>query len=413
MKRRDFNKISITSGIVYGAFGASAQNVLGANERIGLGVIGVGRRAQELMKDFLKTKDTEFVAISDLNEPRMDQVAKDKPWQKFKDFRKLLECKEVDAVLVVTPDHWHALNSIYACMAGKHVYCEKPMTLTIAEGRAMVNAARKYKTTVQCGSQQRSMEACKTGCELVRNEYTGKITEVHATNYLSPWDQPFPAQPVPNGLDWNTWLGPAPERAYHTDIYTPRANPGWISLCPYSGGEVTGWGAHGLDMIHWALGMDETGPVEIWPEGDFKILNRIVNLRYANGVVVKVDGKGPDGGGVFVGEKGSIMVDRGVYKITPEELAKQPLPEMKTKLEISINHQQNFIDCIRSGKRPIADVEIGHRSTTVCHLVNIARWTNRKLQWDPQNETFINDKEANFYIDRPRRKPWELPKIEG
>ena len=409
MKRRDFHKISLGTGAVLGAFGVRAKSVLGANDRINLGIIGVGRRAQDLIKDFQKTQGAEFIAISDLNEPRMDQVAQGKNWRKYKDFRQLLEQKDVNAVLVVTPDHWHALNSIYSCMAGKHVYCEKPMTLTIAEGRAMVNAARKYKTVVQCGSQQRSMAACRIGCELVRNEYIGKITEAHASNYPSPWDQPFPAQPVPAGLDWDTWLGPAPERAYHPDIYTPRANPGWISLTPYSGGEVTGWGAHGLDIIQWALGMDETGPVEIWTDANTRILSRAVTMRYANGVIVKIDGQGPEGGGLFIGEKGSIMVDRGIYKIQPDELAKQPLPEMKTKLEISSNHQQNWLDCIRSGKRSIADVETGHRSTTMCHLVNIARWTGRKLQWDPQKEIFTNDKEANFYLDRPRRKPWELP----
>lgn len=385
-----------------------SSSVFGANDTIGVGVIGPGRRGGQLMGDFSQLKGFQFVALSDLNSKRMDQVAAGKDWKKCQDFRKLLELKEVDAVIVATPDHWHALCSIYACMAGKDVYVEKPMTLTIAEGRAMVNAARKYKCVVQCGSQQRSDTKSRIGCELVRNQAAGKVTTVHAANYFSPWDQPFPTQPVPEGLDWNTWLGPTPERGYHEDIYTPRAKPGWISIMPYSGGEVTGWGAHGLDMIQWSLGMDETGPVEIWTEGSFQNLNRVVNLKYENGIVIKTDGKGPDGGALFDCEKGTIVVDRSRFEVNPKELANAPIT---TKLEVSPNHQQNFLDCVRSRNKPIADVEIGHRSTTVCHLVNIARWTNRKLKWDPKKEEFIGDADANTYIDRPRRKPWELPVI--
>lgn len=409
VSRRNFLKRGTCAGA--GALAASfvaSSRVLGANDTIGIGVIGPGRRGQQLMGDFSQLKGFQFTAVSDVNQKRMDQVAEGKDWKKCKDFRNLLELKEVDAVIVATPDHWHALCSIYACMAGKDVYVEKPMTLTIAEGRAMVNAARKYNCVVQCGSQQRSDAKSRAGCELARNQAAGAIKTVHAANYFSPWDQPFPTQPVPEGLDWDTWLGPTPERGYHEDIYTPRAKPGWISIMPYSGGEATGWGAHGLDMIQWSLGMDETGPVEIWAEGSSQNLNRIVNLKYENGIVVKTDGKGPDGGALFDCEKGTIVVDRSRCEVNPKELTQAPIA---TKLEVSSNHQQNFLDCARSRNKPIADVEIGHRSTTVCHLVNIARWTNRKLRWDPQKEEFIGDADANAYIDRPRRKPWELPKI--
>ncbi|MDX9754104.1 MAG: Gfo/Idh/MocA family oxidoreductase [bacterium] len=388
-----------------------STRVFGANDIIGIGHIGVGRRAMGLVSDFSHTKGSQIVAISDVDRPRMDHVAKDKTWKKYPDFRQMLEDKDVDAVVIATPDHWHALHSIYACMAGKDVYVEKPMTLTIAEGRAMVTAARKYKCIVQCGSQQRSMEKCRIGCELVRNGKVGAIKVAHAANYHSPWDQPFPTQPVPEGLDWNAWLGPTPERGYHIDLYTPRANPGWISITPYSGGEVTGWGAHGLDMIQWALGMDHTGPVEIWPEGSFRDLNRIVNMKYANGTVIRTDGKGPDGGAVFDGEKGSILVDRGVYKVMPDELGQDPMSDPEQKLQVSHNHQQNWLDCIRSRELPIADVEIGHRASILCHMVNIARWTNRKMQWDPEKEIFVGDDNANTYLDRPRREPWGLPQL--
>ncbi len=386
-----------------------SSNAFGANDTIQLGVIGPGRRGSQLMGDFRRLKNNQFVAISDLNEKRMDRIAGNSGWKKYKDYRDLLADDNVDAVIVATPDHWHALCSIDACIAGKDVYVEKPMTLTIAEGRAMVNAARKHKRVVQCGSQQRSDQRSRIGCELVRNQVIGKIHTAHGAKYPSPWDQPFPTQPVPEGLDWDTWLGPTPPRGYHQDIYTPRAQPGWISIMQFSGGEVTGWGAHGVDMIQWALGMDHTGPVEVWAEGNERELDRAVNMKYENGVLLKFDNKAPQGGGMFEGEKGTIVVDRGNYKVDPPELGK--VDNLDIRLEVSQNHQQNFLDCIRSRNTPIADVEIGHRSILICHMINIARWTNRRMKWDPVKEQFDGDADANTYLDRPRRSPWELPKI--
>lgn len=384
------------------------KSVFGANDTVGMGIIGPGRRGQQLMGDFMRLENVEFRAISDTSLERLDYIARDNDWAKFQDFRKMLESKDIDAVIVATPDHWHALHSIYACMAGKDVYVEKPMTLTIAEGRAMTQTARKYERVVQCGSQQRSDRNSRIGCELVRNQALGKVTTVHGANYPSPWEQPFSPQPIPDHIDWDMWLGPAPLRGYHPDIFSPRAKPGWISLLTYSGGEVTGWGAHGLDMIQWALGVDETGPVEVEAVGNPRILDRVVHMKYANGVELVLDNKGPQGGGLFVGEKGSILVDRGRFVCDPPELAEAAI---EIELEVSSNHQQNFIDCVRSRKRPIADVEVAHRSSTVCHLINIARWTHDKLQWDPANEQFIDNDDANTYIDRPRREPWGLPTI--
>jgi predicted dehydrogenase len=408
LSRRDF----IGKGVIGFAAGLTIlpSSVLaspGPNEKVAVAFIGVGRRGQQLMGDL--TQDARIVAISDLNEPRLEQLAAGKDWRTYTDYQKMLESKDIDAVLIATPDHWHALNSIHACMAGKDVYCEKPMTLTIREGRVMAQAVRKYNRVFQTGSQQRSMRECRIGCELVRNRRLGKITMIHGWNYPSPWNQEFPEQPVPNGLDWDEWLGMTPVRSYHTDIYTPRAKPGWISLQPYSGGEMTGWGAHGLDLIQWALGMDESGPVEVWPEGEG--LECEVCYTYADGTPLRLDNKGPMGGALFVGDKGEIMVDRGKYEAKPPAIAEQPTTEAEAHLYVSNNHMQNWLDCIRNRERPIADVEIGHRSTTVCHLGNIARWTGRKLRWDPVKEEFIGDENANTYIDRPRRDPYKLPKI--
>jgi len=279
------------------------------------------------------------------------------------------------------------------------------MSLTIGEGRAMVDAARKYKRIVQVGCQQRSMPETQKGIELVKSGRIGKIHTVHGANYPSPWECDLPEQPVPDGLDWDFWLGQTQPRPYHEDIYLPRAKPGWISFRPWSGGEMTGWGAHGIDVIQWGLGMDLSGPTEIWPE-EGEPLKRPVTFRYANGVTVHIDDKGPGGGAWFEGDAGRILVDRGKYRVEPggeEAPGKDASGPDRTK-----EHLKNWVDCIRSREKPVGDVEIGHYSTVVCHLGNIARWTGRKLQWDPERERFAYDEDANSYLERPMRAPWKL-----
>lgn len=394
----------------------------GANDKIGIGYIGVGRRGCQLMG---LPKETQLVAAADVLLERAEKIGQRFNATPYKDYRRLLEQKDVDAVVVATPDHWRALTSIHACQAGKHVYGEKPLTLTIAEGRKMVEAARKYNCVYQTGSQQRSMAPNRIGCELVRNGVIGKVHTVLGCNYPSPWECALPGQPVPDGLDWDFWCGPTEPVPYHIDIFTPRKQPGWISFRPYSGGEMTGWGSHGLDQVQWALGMDDTGPVEIWVEGpefdpptftepaprsagDAQTKQPIIHYKYANGVVLKLEG-GPGGGAVFIGDKGKIIINRNSYKVDPAELADGPLENPKVALAKSDNHMQNWVDCIKSGKRPIADVEIGHRSATVCHLGNIARLLGRRLHWDPKSEQFRGDEEANALVDRKRRKQYDLP----
>jgi len=288
----------------------------------------------------------------------------------------------------------------------------------------MVQAVRKYKRVFQTGSQQRSMAANRVGCELIRNGRIGKVKLVIGANYPSPWECGFAGQPVPEGLDWDQWCGPTEPVPYHKDLYTPRANPGWISFRPYSGGEMTGWGAHGLDQVQWALGMDDSGPVEIWTEGPKynpptytepesrargeKICRQpMIFYRYADGTILKLD-NGPGGGAIFEGEDGTIRIDRNNLRADKKEIL-EPLEDPKVRLYVSNNHMGNWLECMQSREKPVADVEIGHRSTTVCHLGNIARWVGRKLQWDPVKEQFIGDDEANTYLDRPRRKGYELP----
>ena len=395
----------------------------GANDRIGVGYIGVGRRGQQLMG---LPKEAQIVAVSDVYRDRAESVAAKRKCRAYTDYREMLEAADVDAVIVATPDHWHTLPCIHACQAEKDVYCEKPLTLTIHEGRLLVQAVRKYGRVLQTGSQQRSMAANRRGCELVRNGRVGRVHTVIGYNYPSPWNCALPAQRVPQGLNWDMWCGQTEMVPYHKDIYTPRSNPGWISFRPWSGGEMTGWGAHGLDQIQWALGTDETGPVEIWTEGGpfqpptyekptsigvgNKICRRpLVRFRYANGVILKLEDTAPPGGAIFLGEKGKITITRGKYTIEPKELDEEAFKDGDVRLYVSNNHMQNWIDCIKTRNKPVADVEIGHRSATLCHLGNIARWLNRPLRWDPKTETFPGDAEANALLRRPQRNPYQLP----
>ncbi len=387
----------------------------GANDTIGVGYIGVGRRARQLMD---LPRDMRIVAFSDVNPAHLNEMtAKHKDTKAYGDYREMLQDPAVDAVIIATPDHWHAINAVHACEAGKDVYVEKPMTLTIREGRIMVDAARKYDRVVQVGSQQRSMKECRFGCELIRNGRIGKVHTVHTANYESPWECDLPEQPVPEGLNWDMWCGQTEPRPYHEELYLPRVRgqeAGWISFRPYSGGEMTGWGAHGLDIIQWALGYEESCPVEVWPEldktppfdGVHKGPTCQVGFRYENGTTVMLDGQGPAGGGLFEGEDGKIRIDRGKWEADPKSCGEIDANKLDVRLYQSDDHFGNWLECIRNRKRPVADVEIGHRTTTMCHLGNIARWTGRKLRWDPVKESFVDDPEANTYLERPMRAPW-------
>jgi predicted dehydrogenase len=396
----------------------------GANDRIGVAYIGAGRRANQLMG---LPPEGRIVAAADVDRTRAEAVAAKRKCRAYQDYRKMLESKDIDAVFVATPDHWHVLPSIHACQAGKDVYLEKPLSLTIREGRILVDAVRKYERVLQTGSMHRSMSGNRRGCELVRNKLAGKIHTVIILNYPSPWECDLPGQTVPTGLDWDAWCGMTEPVPFHNDIFTQRSNPGWISFRPYSGGEMTGIGAHGFDQIQWALGMDHTGPVEVWVEGgklDPVVYSKPesrprgnalcsrghrVRFRYANGVIVRLEGNGPGAGGEFRGDQGKIRFSGGEVSSNPVELAETPPENLEFRLPPINNHTQNWFDCIKSREKPIADVEIGHRSATICHLGNIARWVGRKLRWDPEREIFPGDDEANSYVDRPRRKPYELP----
>jgi len=398
---------------------ASAETP-GANDRVGVGYIGVGRRGSQLMH---LPPDAQIVAVTDVDRNRAETLAKVRKCRPYTDYRKMLDAKDVDAVVVATPDHWHALPSIQACQAGKDVYCEKPLTLTVREGQVIVQAARKYERVFQTGTQRRSSAEHQIGCELVRSGRIGKVQTVLMGPFSSPWVCRFPGQSVPEELDWDTWCGQTEPVPFHHDIYIQRSRPGWISLRPYSGGEITGNGVHGVDLVQLALGMDHTCPVEMWAEGGkmedlvyeapeargrgdaHGSRGRELTFRYANGVTLKL-ASGPLGG-TFVGENGKIEIGSGSIKSDPPEIVKEALKEASSHPRVS--HLQNWIECIKSREKPAADVEIGHRDAVICHLGNIARWLGRKLRWDPEKEVFPDDDEANAYLERPMRKPYQLP----
>jgi predicted dehydrogenase len=399
-----------------------------ANERLGIGFIGVGTMNRGHLGHFLGQNDVQVLAVCDVDTTRRENAKmtvekryadKTKSGEykgcfATKDFREVLARKDIDAVVIATPDHWHAIPAIEACKAGKDVYCEKPLSLTIREAKAMIDAARKYDRVFQTGSQQRSENGFRTACELVRSGRIGKLTKVYV-NVGSP-SRPcdLKEEEMEKGLDWDLWLGPAPMRPY-SSVLSPRGVhqhfPNWRNYREYSGGMMTDWGAHHFDIAQWGIGMDESGPSEIIPPGDPKA-ERGIRYLYANGVEM-IHGESFDNraGVQFIGTEGIINVNRGYINSIPSAILKEPLGEMDVKLYKSPGHQRDWLNCIRSRKKPICDVEVGARSVTVCHLGNLAYWNHRKLKWDAKEWRFLDDEEANKWLDRERRGPWQLPKI--
>jgi len=403
--------LSLSTLTYRGAFAADTP----PSERVRVGFIGVGGQGKGNLKALLKNA----VAVCDVDSKRLAEAASivekangAAPFQAV-DYRTLLDRKDIDAVLITTPDHWHALQTVNACQAGKDVYCEKPLTLTIAEGRAMVNAARKHNRVVQTGSQQRSAKEFRTACEMVRGGAIGKVKNVlvglPGVNFKPPG---VPDSAPPAELNYDLWLGPAPQRPYNEK----RVHYLFRFFWDYSGGQQTNFGAHHLDIAQWGLDMDNSGPVSAEAkarfnkEGWYEVPEWTeINYRYASGVTM-VCGQGQPGGTTFEGDKGVIHVNRGKLevRINGEKLAPAKYPKVDVKLYASDNHHKNWLDCIKSRAKPICDVEIGHRSATVCHLGNIAVRTGQAIAWDPEKEQIINNPEAAKMVEKAYRAPWKL-----
>lgn len=391
------------------------STAFGASDKVIVGFIGVGGRGLQNMPPH----EGRIAAVCDVDKNHLASGAKrvgDK-CSTYGDFRQLLDRNDIDAVVITTPDHWHAIPTIAACQAGKHVYCEKPLTLFVSEGRRMVQAARENQVVVQCGSQQRSSPQFRLAAELFRTGALGKMEEVRVgipkVNFTGP---PVPDSAPPPELDYDMWLGPAPFRPYNQK----RVHYLFRFFWDYSGGQMTNFGAHDLDITQLALGMDASGPIRVMgtadyhPEKWYEVPSKCrLTYEYANGVKVLLGQEQPDirGGITFKGSRGTLYVSRSKIVSDPQEIAENAIKERGTKLGFgpaTDDHHANWVDCIRSGKLPNADVEIGHRSATVCHLGNIAARTGRSLQWDPVAESIVDDSESAAMLTRPYRTPWKL-----
>jgi predicted dehydrogenase len=395
---------------------AEKNRKAGPNDQIVMAAIGTGGQGTSIMNWAKGKSGVKFVAVCDLDKGRCKKAASEigKDCHEYKDFRELLDKERPDAVTIGTVDHWHALTSIAAMRAGCDVYCEKPLSLTIEEGKAMVAAARKYNRIFQTGSQQRSDARYRLACELVRNGRVGRVHTVEARIGDNPIGGPFPESKVPEGLDWDFWKGPTADVPYVKE----RCHYEFRWWYDYSGGKLTDWGAHHNDIAQWGLGMDGYGPISVTATGvDPSHKPNCYNCHphfavtytYPNGAHLVTTSDG-ENGNRFVGDRGWIFVNRERIEASDPKLLKEPLPNDAVRLYVSDDHMGNFIDGIRTRKRPICDVEIGYRSVTVCHLGAIALRLGIRLDWDPGAERFVGPRaeKGNAMLSREMRSPWRL-----
>ncbi len=393
------------------------------SDRITVGFIGCGKMANDYhLPTLLGFKDVQALAVCEVDTNRRnhakkrveDAYANDERAAKgcvaYNDFRELIARKDIDAVVIATPENWHAIPIIEACKAGKDVYCEKPLTLTLAEGLRCIEAVRKHQRVFQTGSQQRSnvFGNFRQACEFIRSGRIGQVKTVSVgVGGPSHWCD-LPEEPMEPGLDWNLWLGPAPMRPYNS-VLSPRGVhnhfPAWRSYREYAGGGHADMGAHHYDIAQWALEMDHSGPVEIIPPDDPKAETG-VRYIYPNGVVMT---HGGESGCTFVGTKGTLHIDRGVLTSDPEGVVQEPLSDKEVHLFKSPGHHRNWLDCIRSRQKTVADVEYGARTVAIIQLGNLAYWNRKRLRWDPKNWKFVGDSGDAKWMDRERRDPWALP----
>ncbi|QDU63601.1 Inositol 2-dehydrogenase [Planctomycetes bacterium Pan216] len=396
------------------------------SDKVIVGSIGVGDlgRRHHLKNMLLKNPRIEVAAVCDVDRDHRDLAARD-VWETkkkkvgvYEDFREVCERDDIDAVLIATPDHWHALIANYAMQCGKDVFCEKPLTYTIDEGKKLVQTARRYGSVFQTGSQQRSDKRFRLACELVRNGKIGKLKQVDTIiGGINPGSWQKPATP-PSALNWDFWLGPAP----YVDYAPNRVHYQFRWFSSYSGGKMTDWGAHHNDIAQWGIGADGSGPLKVkgkgerHPNGPHDVFfNFDVEYDYPDGVKmfchsgpIELNGVKIDNGVMFTGSDGWVFVKRGKIEASNPELLKTEFSSGDERLYLSNHHHNNWLDCIASRERAICDVEVGHRSCTVCHLGNIAMILGRELTWNPEKEEFENDAQANLLLRRPMRSPWTM-----
>jgi myo-inositol 2-dehydrogenase/D-chiro-inositol 1-dehydrogenase len=432
MNRRNFLKAAAVAAAAPAIVPSSVLARPAPSDIIQFGCIGVGRQGQGDMQELIYRgleAGARVTAVCDADSHRMEdaqwlaekiytlETGQDasKSVGVFRDFRELLARKDIDGVLIVTPDFWHAAHAVAAAEAGKDIYLEKPLTYSIAEGRKLVAAVEKNKRVLQVGSQQRSSVYFLMACELVRN---GRVGKLHTIRAWLPEDQGSgdarPA-PVPPNLDYDAWMGPTAEAPFAEDRVHPQRSyerPGWLQIEPYCLGMITGWGSHMMDIAQWGNGTDLTGPVSVeataeFPDrGLFDVHTKFKGEAvYANGVRLIME-TGDPAGVRFEGDQGWVFVQRGAIKASDPEILKWKPGQGQVKLVQSGNHMKNFLEAVRTRQAPAAPVEVGHRSNSICVMTHIAMKLGRKLTWDPAAEKFVGDDEANRRLDYPHRAPW-------
>jgi len=391
-----------------------------ASNRIVMGCIGVGSQGTGNMRGFLGKKEAQVVAVCDVDKNHRERAKKhvddrygNSDCKMYLDFRELIERKDIDALSLALPDQWHSIPAIMGARSGKDIYGEKPLARTIREGRAICDAMHRYGRIWQTGSWQRSVGHFRKACELVRNGRIGKVEKIEVGLPTGGGTDNKPVQPVPEGVDWDFWLGPAPWVPYRGVMHW-----NWRWIMDYSGGQLTDWAGHHVDIAHWGLGLDRTGPVEIEGKGDYPKEGLYdaptqykFTCKYATGLtmIVANDRQQPKGmGAMWYGEKGWIHVNRGGLNAEPKSVLDEVIGPDEIKLYNSRDHTQNFLDCVKSRKETITPVEIAHRSISVGLLGEIAMLTGEKLKWDPDKEIFLNSDQANRLLSRPMRAPWHL-----
>ena len=449
--RREFIKSAGKAAALVGFPSIVPASVFGAaapSNRINVGAIGTGRISRgHDMPGIWRNERARIIAVCDVDSKRVDEAkahvngyytkTTGKPYDgvtPYSDYRDLLARKDIDAVVISTPDHWHTIIAIDAVQAGKDVYLQKPASLTIAEGRALSNAVHRSGRIFQIGSQQRSSAQFRYAAELVRNGRIGELKTVEIGLPGDPSGDEEPMMPVPKNLNYDMWLGSTPVVPYTEKRVHPQNRydrPGWLRCEQFGAGMITGWGAHHLDSAHWGMDTEYTGPIEVWATAEFpnKGLWDVhgpfkAEAVYANGVKMIVSGEFPNGIR-FIGTEGWIFVSRGNETVTgsdpvaklkdPQALAASD-PKIITSVvgpdEIhlyeSANHHRNWLECVRSRREPIAPVEIAHRSCSACLVHHIAMKLKRKVHWDPARERFRNDDEANAMLSRPQRFPYTM-----
>lgn len=390
------------------------------SERITIGIIGTGGKGTGGMHNFMACRDAQVVAVCDVQKPAREnarQAAGLPETASYNDFRDLLARDDIDAVLVASPDHWHVLHSLAAVKAGKDVYCEKPLSNTIEEGRALAGAVTRYGRVFQHGTQLRSLEAVRFACELVRNGRIGELKQIVIGSPPGLATGVHPEEPVPDGLDYDLWLGPAPKAPYTPwRVGRECGYPGWYFISDYSqSGWIAGFAVHDIDIAHWGMGTEHTGPISVEGEGVFPteglfntVMTYRLELKYANGVTLVVTSTDQNPHGVrFVGSEGWIFT-RSTIEAEPKSLLREVIGADETHLYASPMHEQNFVDCVKSREPTITPIEVAHRSTTPGLLGGIALKLGRPVQWNPDTERFVDDPEADQYLSLSMRPPWRL-----